>query len=358
MLYKLLAHSDSSRFRYVVVSMLDENVLGSKIAALGIPVYALHMGRGRPNPLAIMKLVHILRREKPDILQTWLYHADLLGLFCGRLVGITRVIWNVRSSFLDIRASSTRSAIVLRMLSVLSRFATVVVANSKAGKDFHRAIGYRPARWDVIPNGFDLTTYRTDSAARIQFRKTIGLDDDAILIGMIASYDPIKDHANYLSAARLLLNIYPTVAVVFVGRGLDSNNVELMDAIKGKQLGQVIHLLGERDDIPSIMASLDILVSSSRGEGFSNAIGEAMACGVPCAVTDVGDSRWIVGNSGYVVPPQDPAALAHALQSLIKMGRKDRGALGLKARRRIEEEFDIAAVVDRYEQLYAKWVSN
>jgi glycosyltransferase involved in cell wall biosynthesis len=189
-------------------------------------------------------------------------------------------------------------------------------------------------------------------------RKELNLPENIVLIGQIARYDPMKDHLNFLQATKSLLRNRSDVRFILVGRNVDFNNTELVTSIVKLNISEFVHLLGERYDLPSVMPALDIVCSSSCSEGFSNVIAEAMACGIPCVVTDVGDSALIVGNTGRVVPPKNPEALAAAWSDLIKMGPEYRRELGVAARKRIEENYNLPDIVKRYENLYEELASG
>jgi glycosyltransferase involved in cell wall biosynthesis len=184
-------------------------------------------------------------------------------------------------------------------------------------------------------------------------RAELELSPTTIIIGKIARYHAMKDHANFLQAAAYLLQFYPGVHFLLAGEKVERTNVTLMRLIKELNLDARMHLLGNRNDIHRIIPGLDIVTSaSSYGEGFPNVIGEAMASGVPCVATDVGDSALIIGKLGQVVPPRQPESLAEAWRSLIDMGQTRRTAMGLMARRHIKEHYSLPVIVGRYEQLY------
>lgn len=358
MLYKLLSQMDRSRFRNSVISMVGNGPLARKIKELEIPVYTLEMKFGVPNPRGLFRLIRLLRKQRPIVLQTWLYHADFLGLLAAKLVRLPQIVWNVRCSDMDMQHYSKVSALVIRMLAALSSIPEAVVVNSESGCEFHERLGYRPRRWVLIHNGFDLDRFCPDAAARIKFRQELGLPNDAILIGLVARFDPMKDHATFLEAAHLLLEKDPRVHFVLVGSKITLENRELTAMINSGQYGKHFHLMGERDDVSYIMAALDMATSSSYSEGFPNTIGEAMACGVPCVVTDAGDSALLVGNTGMVVPIKNPQALAEGWEQMIKLDGSGRSELGVAARCRIEEQFSLPTNVTRYEEFYQRSVNN
>lgn len=353
MLAKLLSGMDHSRFRNVVVSLTDRGVLGDSIRALGVPLHTLGMGRGRPSPLAAWRLWYLLRRERPVLLQTWLYHADLLGLICGRLAGIPRIVWNLRCSNMDMGQYSALSALVVRVLARLSQYPDAVLVNSETGRQVHEQLGYRPRHWELIPNGFDLDRFRPDPDIGAAFRRELNIPAGSFLVGMVARLDPMKDHGTFLKAATLLSRDHPEARFVLVGRDVRQGNEALVRLVKENGLDGRVHLLGERTDVERILPGLDLAtLTSAFGEGFPNVLGEAMACGLPCVATDVGDAGAIIGDTGLLVPPRDPMALATAWWRVLDLGPEGRAQLGALARRRVEEHYSLVRVIRRYETLY------
>lgn len=356
-LYRLVSAMDRSRFSTVVVSMLGPGPIGRRIEKEGIQVCYLDMRRGIPNPAGLWRLRKIIRRERSHIIQTWMYHANLLGLLVGWLCGVPAIIWNVRCSNMDMNQYRKLSSLVIKLSARLSFMPEAVIVNSEAGRSFHESIGYRPKTWKIIPNGFDLDCFHAAPQARENLKKELRLAEDAVIIGMVARFDPMKDHKNFLKAASGLLRRHDNAHFVLAGLNMDNNNADLMGWISDLGIGDNVHLLGERSDIANITAGFDIATSSSYGEGFPNVVGEAMSCCVPCAVTDVGDSSLVVGDTGRVVPPKDPTAIESAWRDLIEMGEAGRSLLGVKARLRIEEKYSLPAIVSQYETLYSEFAS-
>jgi glycosyltransferase involved in cell wall biosynthesis len=348
MLARLVMRTDRSRVRPVVVSMTDTGAVGPVIAGAGVPVEALGIRRGMVDPRGVTRLIRVLRRHQPDIVQTWLYHADLLGLIAARLGHAPHLLWNIRCS--DMAGPN----FVRGVLSRLSALPETVIINSQAGRRFHEGIGYRPRRWEYIPNGYDTALLRPDEGARLRFRAALGIDSGAIVIGMPARYHPMKDHAGFLVAARRIA-ADPTIVFVLLGSGIGPANPDLVRAIEAEGLMPRIRLLGERADLSAVYPALDIAtLSSAFGEGFPNVLAEAMACGVPCVATDTGDAAEILGECGIIVPPRDPEALAAGWQRMIALGAEGRRALGIKARARIVENYDLDRIVSRFEALYCE----
>jgi glycosyltransferase involved in cell wall biosynthesis len=353
MLSKLLSRIDRSRFQCSVISMVDGGGVAGLIESLDIPVQSLGLRRGEPNPLGLFRLVRQLRQRRPCILQSWLYHADLAGILAGRLCRVPAIAWNIRCSNFERTHTSWLSRAVVGALSRLSRAPEVVVVNSEGGKAFHASMGYRPRRWHLIPNGFDVKQFRPDHDARASVRQELGFAPEARLVGLVARFHPMKDHHTFLQAASLLRDEKIPIQFVLVGRNVDYRNDTLVRMVRVLGLTESVRLLGERSDIPRIMAALDLFsLSSAFGEGWPNVVGEAMASGVPCVVTDVGDAAQIVGDTGRVVPPRSAAALAAAWREVLSLGPDERAHLGRAARARIEACFSLSDVVTQYEDLY------
>ncbi len=356
MLLKVLEHLDA-RFSLHVISLTSLGEIGPRIQALGIPVEALGMRPGRANLLAFFRLVRRLRALKPEVVHTWMYHADLLGGLAARLAGVGAIGWCVRHSNFDRDKTKLLTRVVVGACArVSSWIPDRILCCSEVARQIHVECGYAADKMVVVPNGFDLALFQSDPQARTAVRSELGVGADIPLIGLIGRFDPQKNHAGFIQAAGLLHRRLPTVRFVLAGKGIDEGNDELVRAMEAAGVGNVMHLLGLRSDMPRLMAALDVLASSSDGEAFPNVLGEAMACGVPCAVTDVGDSAYIVGNTGRVVPSGDMAGLASAMESLLILSSDDRRALGEQARSRVAEYFEIGLVVKRYEVFYEELV--
>ena len=357
MLLRLLSVGNSE-WESAVVSLKDEGTVGQPILNLGIPVHGLGMHRVAPSPFRALSFIHLARSFRPQLIQGWMYHGDLLASFAAVISrGRIPVLWNIRQTLYSLSTERRLTAAVIRNGGLISQYPAAIIYNSATSATQHEALGYQAAKRVIIPNGFDCRVLRPDDEARRQVRAELGLENSSILVGLIARYHPMKDHACFLRCAALVAETYPNVHFLLAGSGVTLDDPVLRNLIAQLGLGACTHLLGERSDIPRLSAALDIACSTSAwGEGFSNAIGEAMACGVPCVVTDVGDSAYIVANTGLSVPPCEPQALAQAIEELIDAGAPQRIQLGEAARRRIEKEFSLPAVVQRYEELYREHV--
>lgn len=353
-LLKLVSNLSKDKFSNEVVSLTDTGPVANRLQDVGIPVSVLGMRRGRINPVAVLRLARRLRRTRPNLVQTWMYHADLIGGIAAKLAGRCPVIWNVRQSNLDPLHSKKTTAWTAKACAALSGYVPMrIVCCAEAARQVHSDLGYAGERMVVIPNGVELDLFKPDPDARAAMRAELGIDDRIFLVGSVARFDPQKDHETFVAAAGLLHKELPHVRFLLCGSGAVPENKRLAQWLQSAGLNDHCFLLGERSDIPRLMPALDIATSSSAyGEGFPNAIGEAMACGVPCVVTDVGDSALLVGDPEWVVPPREPARLAAAWGKLLAIDATGRAQVGQAARKRMEDQFDLLATTRQYEQLY------
>ncbi|OPY60148.1 MAG: putative glycosyltransferase EpsF [Pelotomaculum sp. PtaU1.Bin065] len=353
MLYKIISDIDRAAVAVEVISLLNIGAVGRKIQDLGVPVHALGMRRGVPNPLYILRLARRLREDPPNCIQTWMYHADLIGGLAAKLAGSIPVTWGIRHSNLDPQGTKRTTLWAAKACARLSRrLPARIVCCSEASRRVHTELGYAADKMVVIPNGFDLAVFKPDPKARLDVRQELGIPEEGLLIGLIGRFAPQKDHYNFVCAAAHLNACLPNIHFLLCGAGVTRENPELIKWISDAGILSQCHLLGEREDMPRLTASLDIATSSSYSEGFPNVIGEAMACGVPCVVTDAGDSALIAGKTGKVVPPKDPRALSEGWLELLKMNAEGRKRLGWAARQRIEEHFSLPSIVNKYNALY------
>ena len=356
MLIRLLLGLDRNIFHQRVISLTSRGEFGDTIEAAGIPLDCLGMKGPATIPQVLIGLYRIILSYRPDIVQTWLYHSDLLGLVVARFVGYGSVVWSIRCAALSPRDAPLSTHWLIRLLARFSDLPDAVLFNSVAGQRSHRAIGYRPRVERMIPNGFDYQRWHLDIQHQKSFRAEIGVTDDAFLVGMVARYHPIKDHRCFLAAVARIHKRHAEARFILVGSGITWSNQALTADIDEFGVRDCVILLGSRSDIVCIMAILDCLVMTSTSEGFPNVIGEAMASGVPCVTTDVGDAGLIIANTGRVVTVGDVDGIADGVLALIACSPDERAELTARCRARIAEnfgiEFVLACYADFYKELY------
>ena len=351
-LTRLVLGSNRGLFRHVVISMTTLGPLASDLRAAGVRVHSLEMRHGIPSLIGLARLVLLLNRSKPCVLHCWLYHSCLLGLIAGGLANVPHVIWGLRSANEKLSEYSLLTRSVVRLCATLSRFPDVIVVNSEKGKAVHKRWGYNASKLIIIPNGIDFDLFSPDLSARLSVRNELGIESSALLVGLFARYHPVKDHSTFLHAARILSSRYSNLHFLLAGPGIVPVNHDLSQMVRENRLSDRVHLLGLREDVPRLMASLDIACLSSWSESSPNVVGEDMSCGVPCVVTDVGDASRMVGSTGLTVPPRNPRALAEGISALIAMTPAERAILGSRARNRVRERFSLQNSVRAYESLY------
>ena len=357
MLYKLLPRMRRGRFENIVLTLKEKGSLSKDFESQNIRVYNVGGMGGVLRISALIRSLKILRQINPDLIQGWLAHGNLIASLASAFLPYRlSTLWNVRYTARP-KGETRRSILfIIKLLSILSFLPQKIVFNSKAGADDHCRMGYRSDKSCIIPNGFDTKLFSPSEKNRSCVRSELNISEEAILIGLIGRFDPLKDHRCFLKAGEKLLSNKREIYFLLAGREVDWQNRHLEQLIEKLGMSEKVFLLGERKDVPRITAAFDIATCSSLAEGFPNVIGEAMSCGIPCVVTDVGDSAWLVGDSGMVVPPRNHEALCKAWLKLIRMGSAERRILGEKARKRIENHFSIQKVVKKYEQLYEEQV--
>ena len=330
----------------VVVSLTSGGALVGRLTEAGVPVFELGMKSGRPGIVGVFRLTRLMREYRPAVVVGWMYHANLVATMALSASGRHREtahFWGIRCSDMDLSAYGWLFRLVVKASARLSWLPDAVIYNSNAGIAAHQQLGFLPRRSLLIENGIDTNRFKLDSRARETVRAALGIDADATVLAVTARVDPMKDYGTLLSA----LEYAPGVTAVLVGEGTDSQLPDTPGIIR----------LGRRDDVPNILSAADMIVSSSAyGEGFSNAVAEGMACGLPAIVTDVGDARRIVGNTGIVVPPRDATALGKAIRLMCEV--ENRVECGQAARQRIVESFSLDRSVARFRQLYEDGLKN
>ncbi|HEX4266682.1 MAG TPA: glycosyltransferase [Steroidobacteraceae bacterium] len=360
MLQKLVLGLAPRGYDATVVSLTSLSRIGEELRESGIPVVALGGRGGILLPQHAAKLLAVYRRMRPELVHTWMYHANLVGHLLLGLNGHRArpaLVSSVRGALHAARQQKLSLRMVRRLDARLSGSADAIVFNSRRSAEQHRAIGYAMDRATVIPNCFDPTLFRPNQAERERIRRELGCGN-GVLVGLVARFDRMKDHRTFLEAAGVVAARDPRCAFLLAGRGCDPENAQLADWIGRYRLSGRVYTLGERSDIPAIHAALDVAVCSSISESFPNAIGEAMACGVPAVVTDVGACAVLVGDTGKVVVPGDPRALAEALLEMTALSADARIALGARARERVIAEFSTDRIVDMYIEVYRSCVGR
>jgi glycosyltransferase involved in cell wall biosynthesis len=352
-LYRLCTYDKN--YNHIVISLTGEGKYGSLLEDAGVIVHCLNMPVGRVTLSGLYQLFKLIRKIKPEIVQTWMYHADLIGGVIARFSGNKNVYWNIRHSTFEPGDSKYSTILVAKLCAKFSKYIPKeIVCCAEKSIETHSEMGYDTSKMTVIANGYDLSRLNAMPNSQAQLKKKLG--DIFPIIGMVGRFNPQKDHFSLLEAFALVKNTGLPHKLALVGADLNISNVALMEKIQFLGLRNEVLLLDQRIDIPILMSSFDLhVLSSSFGEAFPNVLAEAMACGTPCVTTDVGDASFIVGNTGWVVPPKNHEALAAAILTALneqKTNPKAWVSRKVACRERIVENFSIEVMIKKYHHVW------
>ncbi len=351
-LFNLLTSRVDADWHHSVVSLSGLGHYGAILQREGIDVCALNMRNIFEVTQLPKRLTEAITRSKIDIVQGWMPHGNVMASIIASVIRCrVRLAWNIRQSLYDPGDEKFLTRGLIRGLKTISRQPDVIIYNSHQAREHHEALGFSQDRAVVIPNGFDVEHWRPDQMRRVNTRTTLGVGEDAIILGFVGRFDPLKNIPGFMLACAKAMEIEPALHVVLAGKGLTTSNPALAPLFAMLPSGRV-HALGRRADIEEVMPAFDFFCLSSVSEAFPNVIGEAMASGLPCIATDVGDCARLVADTGRIVPRGDVEALALAIADMVRLGDAERTKLGMAARQRIAESFSLAATTEAYVELY------
>jgi len=355
-LWRLVANDRQSGNQHHAISLTDRGIYADRLEQLGVSVHTLNFPRGGLSVRGLAKLFKLIRQIRPDVVQTWMYHADLVGGTVARLAGVRAVAWGIRHANLDAEHNSSTTLHVVRLCSWLSGLVPrKIISCSAQATRSHQAAGYRAEKFVQISNGYSTQSFKPDAHGRAMVRAELGIAENAFVLGMVARFDAQKDHRNLMSALAQLKRRGLQFKCLLVGAGMDQANIALRSWIEEADIAGNIKLLGPRSDISAIMNALDVHALSSLGEAFPNVLAEAMACGTPCVTTDVGDAAVIVADCGWVVVPQDPDALADGMikaHDSFVIGGVAWQARQAACRARIVANFELEQMCEKYRRVW------
>ena len=357
LLYNLCEYD--KEFNHTIISLSDIPDLEASFMKLNIPVFSLNFPDGKIKISGILKLYRLIKKINPDIVQTWMIHADLIGGLTARLIGIKNIFWGVHHSVLIYGKVKWPTIFILKINALLSHFIPKkIIYCAEKSRSAQESIGFSKSKGVVIQNGYDIKKFYRNTDLGINFRNELKISDDTFVIGHVGSYDPLKDQITLIEAFDILNKQNFKFTAVLVGKNLDNDNNDLVTKIEEKGLSSSIHLLGMRNDIPAVMNGIDLFILSSISEAFPNVLNESMACGTPCITTDVGDASLIVKNTGWIVPPKNPKLIVDAVidaedelrsRNISWQKRQD------DCHERIIENFSLKKMIQKYKEL---WRSN
>jgi glycosyltransferase involved in cell wall biosynthesis len=358
-LYRLVSSSPPI-IQHTIISVMNDGFYGSRLQECGAKVHTLDMRNSRISLWGLLRLYQIIRRTKPDVVQTWMYHANLIGGLIARLAGVRAIIFGIHHADTDFSKFKWTSILVVYINKFISYFIPVgIVYVSENNRESHRKFGFCSATDKIIYNGVDLNQFRPSETERVRTRVEWDIKPDEILIGLVARWNVYKDHRNLLEALSLLAAKSIPIRCVLVGTEMDAGNLTLTDLIATYGLEMNMILAGSRPDVPAVMNALDLHVLSSSGEAFGNVTVEAMACGTPCVSTDVGAASMIIGDAGWVVPPRDAVRLSQGIEAgMAALNSCDRNSIRINCRQRVSELFGVEKMVESYLTLWAMAINK
>ncbi|MDR6266716.1 glycosyltransferase [Roseobacter sp. N2S] len=354
MLFRYLRGLGSARKQHRVVSLLPPEYFSREIEKLGVRVDSINLPPGRITLAGLRKMRRLVADMRPDIIHGWMYHGSFAASVANVGLGpASRVIWSVHHSLHDLNAERRNTRILLKLLAPLSRYTGAITYCAAQSQSQHQQLGFSAKNDCVIPNGTDIAEFAADPQARGRLTSLAHIPDGRMVLGNINRNHPMKDQVSLIKATAILRDKGHDVHVILIGAGHHNSAAAKLAGELG--LSERFSHLPARDDIPKIVPALDVFVlSSAWGEAFPLSVGEAMAAEVPAVVTDVGDSGWLVGDAGILVPPKDPEALATGIEKILHLSANERQALGQKARQRIETLFSLDAYIKAHADLYAR----
>ena len=355
-LYRLILAFRDSQYTHTVIVLTPEGGMFRRFIDAGIKLIVLDFRRSPVS--SMLRLYRLMRTMRPDIVQTWLYHADFLGGLAARIAGIRNVIWGVRTTDVD-GGCARATSYVRQACASLSRWIPhTIVCVAEAARRSHSLVGYDAGRMVVVANGFDLSVLISSQSQRSQLRAHCGFDDGDVVVGTLGRFNLDKDPENFVQAAGQLARRHAQLRFLMVGKNLKTDNDELMRWIDATGYADRFVLLGERSDVVACLAAMDIFCLASRTEAFPNVVGEAMAMGLPCVATDVGDVGVLMADTGVLVPKADSAALAQGVAGVMALGPEDRAHMGQRGKDRIRATFSMSCVRNRFELIYENVIAR
>lgn len=354
MLQRLVLNSSKKGgFEHCVISLTDLGVIGPKLKEQGIKVYSLGMNSLSSLPLTLLKLRRLMKKIDPDVVQTWMYHADFIGGLAAKSLGIKNIIWGIRTTDIEKSASKLTTYLSKVCANLSHVIPTTIVCVAEKAKEYHINIGYDKKKFKVIPNGFDLSKFHFNSSLRSSMRKKLNITTDELVIGHIGRFNPVKNQINFIEACINLLEKGFKFKIIMAGRNINLDNPQIYSALKDNKYKEHFIFLEEVKNPLSFYCTIDIFCLCSYSEGFPNVLGEAMACENVCLSTDAGDASLIMEPFGFHIKSPSTVDIAEAIESNIFLSTDiDFETIGKNNRKKIDQYYSIDSVVRKFESLY------
>ena len=349
-LLKFLKGSDKTKYQHVVVTLMEPGDLKIEYEKNVEDIISLEIKQGHISIKAFYQFLYILKVGNFDVINAWMYHACLLASLIKILsFGNQRLYWNVRQCIYDTKYESFLTRLVIYSLRFLSKIPDQIIYNSTLAKLQHEALGFADKKGTVVFNG--TRPLKPQDKAIKQIHSQYSIHKGKKVIGTVGRFNHLKDYDNFILAAEHVMKVEPDCYFIMVGKGLDWNNIQLKQKLESRKLLKSFLLCGQQTDVENWMSIFDLYVCSSKSEGFSNTVLEAMSLGLPCVVTDVGENANIVGNLNCVVPARDPTLLSEGILSILKTKPKEKEKLRIENSKRIKDKFSEGKFVSAMDKI-------
>ena len=336
-----------------IVTLNSIGVIGHKMLKQGYKINNFNFNTSYFPIFNFFALFQYIQKFNPDIVHTWMYYSNFIGGFAAFFAGIKKIIWSIHVFNISQGMLKRRTIFLAKFSALLARIIPKkIIFCSKESMNVHRDMRYPIKKLATIPNAVNIQKFTFSESQRNLIRKELNISASNYLIGMIGRYDPQKNQAGFIEAASLVHKKNPNTFFFMAGRGVDRNNKNLVELISKLELEKNVYLLGERDDIASLLSAADIFALPSYGEAFPISLCEAMSCSVPCVASDVGDVKYILGNDKYIIPPGSRIDLANSISEMVSLDAEQRQDIGLELRKRVVENFTIEKIAKIYVNFY------
>ena len=353
MLQSLLTNNIDNSEKIFVISLKDKGSIGENLEKIGIKTYALEISSIFMIPFKFIKLFKLIVKIKPDLIQTWLYHANILGSLTSSIYGNIPVVWNLRGCSIPQGKTSLTFWLVKFSAWASHLFPKKIICCANSVKEAHIKMGYKKDILEVIPNGFNFMIKKDYSNKRLANRKSLGIKESEILIGSVCRFDDLKDINNFIKAAAILIKkTNKSIRFIIIGRDINNLNLKLLSWLKSSDMQDKIILADEQNDLEKFYCSMDIFCLHSLSEGFPNVLAEAMSFKLPCVSTNAGDASLILEDKKYIVDIKNSESLAKSLLIMTKLSIDERKKIGYANALKIKEKYNLAKIAKMYESVY------
>jgi glycosyltransferase involved in cell wall biosynthesis len=352
MLLRLLNEIDKNRFNVTVISLTDGGDLGQSVIDLEIPLITANIKKNIFNIFALIKLCKIIQKIAPDVVHTWMYHSDLIGGLLAKILHVPRIVWGVRSADFISVDTPLSTKLVVKLCAKLSRsIPNVIIYNSQKGLTYHENLGYTKNKSHVIYNGVDIDRFKPQDINYIKLRRMLSIAENKKIIGIVARYDYLKNHKGFVKMAKFINDCDDSCDFLMIGENIKDNK-KLLSLIEQNNLLKNFHLLDSISNIEDIISGLNAVVITSLSEAFPNVMIEAMACGIPCFSTDVGDVEQLTYDREWLVSVEDMEKLANVCVQYLDLDAIVQKNIKENMIKYARKNYSSKIIVERYEAIY------